>query len=748
MKYIVIAIFLLVFSSSLTAQIRLDNWKTYSSMNTVRAATFDDEGHIWAATSGGVFRYDTTTKESIEFRNINALLSLDATAIAYNPINRSIYVGTFDGSIDIIDETFTIKHITDIRYQTTLTKRRINDFLFVGNKVYVAGDFGLIDFDEKNAPGDDVQQLGSFEKNTPVLKLLLLRDSLWAATPSGIAYAPLSARSLKDPQVWKTITADDGLFPNSNVVGMALINENIYIAQLSGIQRYSNGILTRLISDRTELGAITSLSASGQLLYYVDSYSIFSMDENGNSTKLEQYSDRILGHSSSHGIAFPFYKLNGMGFIRGTQISKVLLNTPISNLFLNITVDSKGALWTTTDYTNSQGFSRYFDNKWTNFTLDNYPQIKSMGYFRVSSLPDGSMWAGCWGSGVARVENDSIVTLFNETNSTLAGIKNSPAFVLAGDVAADRNGTVWVTNIRNDNPTPVITAKNTKEEWFGFTNESIISNHTYQALAVDFSSTKWLGSSDGDGLVYFYEKSTLSAKDDDIWGKVTGSNSALPSNSVNAVVVDKNGALWIGTASGLAVMFTPSSAQRGTTGSIPFVQKINSLSNQVINDVAVDALNNKWVATNEGVFVLNDDGSSVLAIINSSNSKLISNQVKSIALDEQTGKVYFGTEAGLSEVTTLSQRPLEEYAIECYPQPFVPETDGELVIEGLAAESSIRIVGVDGTLIRALETKSRRTVWDGRTESGELAPTGVYIVKANSATNNTGSLAKIALIRK
>ena len=132
MRKFVIALFLLASYTSLYSQVRLDNWKTYSSMNTVRAATIDSSGHIWAATSGGVFRYDTTTKEIIEFRNIDALLSLDITAIAYNPANKSVYVGSFDGSIDIISENLTISHITDIRYQTTLTKRKINSFLFVG----------------------------------------------------------------------------------------------------------------------------------------------------------------------------------------------------------------------------------------------------------------------------------------------------------------------------------------------------------------------------------------------------------------------------------------------------------------------------------------------------------------------------------------------------------------------------------------------------------------------------------------
>ncbi|MBI3259618.1 MAG: hypothetical protein HYZ54_09120, partial [Ignavibacteriae bacterium] len=667
MKFIAIALFLLISTSSLFSQIRLDNWKTHSSMNSIRAAALDSSGHIWAATSGGVFRFDTTTKVSIQFKNINALLSLDVTAIAYNPINKSVYVGSFDGYIDIIDESFTITHITDIHFQTTLPKRRINDFLFIGSKVYVAGDFGLIDFNEKNAPGNDVQQIGTFEKNTPILKLLITEDSLWAATPSGVARAPLSTPSLKDPQVWKILASSEGLFKSSNVVGMGISQDKIYIAQSNGLIRYSNGILDTILSDLKDLGAITSFSATEQSLYYVDSYALFATDGYGTITKLQQYKNLILGHSSSGNLAFPFYQENGMGIIRNGSITMIEINTPASNLFLNISVDTKGTLWGTTNFANHKGVFGLYNGKWTNFSPDFFRDMPGDAFFRISTLPDGSVWAGCWGCGVTRIDSNGTITSYNENNSSLVGIDAAPAFVLAGEAAADRNGTVWITNMKNINPNPVVVAKNTKGDWFGFTNQAYITNHTFQAVTVDFSFTKWLGSNSGDGLIYFNESSTLSNKDDDIWGKITSSNSALPNNIINELVVDKSGALWIATPSGLAVMFTPSSALRNT---VPFIQKINSLANQIINDVAVDALNNKWVATNEGVFVLNEDGSTVIGIINITNSPLINNVVKSIAVDEQTGKVYFGTESGLSEVTTLFLLPREEYALECYPQPF------------------------------------------------------------------------------
>ncbi len=715
-------------------------------MYTVRATTVDDSGTIWSATSGGVFRYNETSKVTTEFRNIDALMSLNNSAIGYNQKNKSIYVGSDDGVVDVIDPQLNFRHITDIRNQATLTKRRINDFLFMDSIIYIAGDFGIIGYDLNDAPGDDIRQLGSFQPNTSVLKLVTMGDTLWAITPLGLACAPLSATSLRNPQVWRNFTTTSGL-PENNCIGLVEMKGKLYIAQPSGIVQYDNGVFTPIIKDLKDLAVIRSFGASADSLYYVDIYSFFSVDVLGNRTKLAVNPlPEFSGLSVVAGALFPRFLSNGMAIVRNGTTEILKLNTPYSNLFLSMTIDTKGGLWSATESDRSGGFTHYANGSFRNFITDNYPQLVTNGYFKISSMPDGSVWAGNWGAGVAKIEDDTVITMYNTTNSELKAIAadQSGKYVLAAEAAADRKGNIWVTNYKNSNPGPVIVVKNTAGDWHGFTGGAI-DKHSYTSLVIDNSNTKWLGSPDGDGIAYFYEKTTLTDQSDDIWGRLTSSNSSLTSNIINALAIDKNGALWIATSEGICVIFAPAGAQRGVN---PSVQKLSSLSNEVINDIVVDALNQKWVATNTGVYILNEDGTTALGTINIKNSPLVSNQVRSIAIDESTGIAYFGSADGLSEVRTLSVRPREEYAVECFPQPFNPTTDGEMVIEGLAAESSIRILTVDGQLVRALETKSRKTIWDGRTETGEIAPTGVYLVRVNSLLDNTSSVAKIAVVRQ
>ncbi|MFN8362011.1 MAG: two-component regulator propeller domain-containing protein [Candidatus Kapaibacterium sp.] len=747
MKNLAYLVLLVVMVVPLTAQIRLDNWKTHTSMYTVNATTTDGNGNIWSATSGGVFRYSLVSKEIQEFRNIDALLSLSNTAIGYNAKNKSMYVGSDDGVIDVIDSQLQFRHITDIRNQATLTKRRINDFLFMDSTVYVAGDFGIISFDLRDAPGDDIRKLGSFQPNTPVLKLAVLNDTLWAITPTGLAGAPLAATSLRNPQVWNTFTAANGLLENG-CLGLAVVRGKLYIAHSTGIVCYDKGIFTPVIKDLKDFGIIRSFGASADSLYYVDIFSLFSIDTDGNRAKLNTNPQPEFSGISvtADGTLFTRFPSNGMAVVRNGITEVIKLNTPYSNLFLSLTVDTKGALWSATDAERSGGFTQYANGSFTNYIIENYPQLVTNGYFKISALPDGSVWAGNWGAGIAKIENDTAITVYNTTNSELKPIAAdiSGKYVLAGEAAADRKGNVWITNFKNDNPGPVIVVKTTTNQWYGYTS-GLIDKHSYPSIVIDNSGTKWLGSYDGDGLVYFNEKSTFSDQSDDVWGRLTSSNSSLSSNIINGLAIDKNGALWIATSEGVCVMYAPSGALRGTN---PSVQKLSALSTEVINDITVDALNQKWVATNTGVYILNEDGTAALGSISTKNSPLVSDQVRSLVLDDASGIAYLGTADGLSEVRTLSVRPRDEYSVECYPQPFNPARDGELVIEGLAAESSIRILTVDGQLIRALDTKSRKTIWDGRTETGELAPTGVYLVRVNSMLDTSSSaVAKIAVVR-
>lgn len=746
---IVILLLLLVFSNS-SSQVRFDNWQTYSSMYSASGATFDNAGNLWGATSGGVFRYNTVNKEFTEYRNVGALLTLDITSIFYKPDNNTIIAGSIDGVINIYSEqTGTWQHITDIQNQTTLTKKRINAFASTGKRLFVGGDFGMVEYDSNNVPKDFVQQMGDFPRGTTVTQLTVFNDSLWATTPIGVARISLKELSLRNPIAWRTIAWTTGLL-EENCVGASFYNGAIYIASKHSIVKYDNGNFTTISSGLSDVNAI-SVNKDG--VFYSTQFFLVSVATGNWSV---QSPALITGHTlvSSNNLErrIVFFDNASLGIYDGNTLELVTPQTPLSNQFASLVCDNSGNVWCATadrDGNSGKGLTVLTKEGWKNYLPGSEPPIITNGYIYTYKANDGAIWIGSWGGGILRAtvsDKGFDFVNFRDTGTAMSGQQGAPGYIVTGKAASDKNGAIWITNYSESTSGNVIACRTAQGEWFGFTNGAGTSRQ-YKSVVVDQSGTKWMASI-GAGLLAFNENGTLADKSDDFWRLVTTSDVNILSDIQNALAVDKNGALWIGTPVGLAVIYNPSSILRGTTLS---VQRPASLANLTINDIYVDPQNNKWIATNNGVFVLNEDGTQVLATLSKSDTTpLVSNQIISIALNESDGNMYFGSKEGLSRASTLAVQPLPEYNVNVYPQPYYPEKDGDLVIDGLAAEAKIRIVSPSGQAIRSIDTRSRRALWDGRDEQGNLVSSGVYIILATSATGGkaeTGA-GKIAVIRK
>lgn len=734
------------------AQIRLDSWKSHSSMNIVSDVTVDNNGRYWVSSSGGVFSYDPIENTFQEFRNINALTSINCTAIAYDEISQRIYIGSDNGDIDILEKNGEWLHITDIRYAKNLTKKRINGFLFLQNKVYVAGDFGFIDYSYSGAPGTYAQRLGTFSQQTEVKQLLVWQDSLVAITPVGIALTSINNESLGNPSTWKNLTTEQGLIANE-CHSAAVLHDTLFIGHSWGISSYNNGVVKQSlkINEQNNLEKILSIGADNNSVVYCNVFTIFRLNkETVGSTTFNPLSKHKVISKGDKSFIFTFYTQNGgIGIQKGDKQEKFVPLTPFANLFTSLSVDSRSILWASGDRDRGTGSYALRDGIWTNYHPSLRKDITEDATYKVSAFADGSIWLGSWGGGITKVVekgDDFEFVRYTNTNSPLVGLKDNNGFIVTGIAAKDNNNKTWVPTFAGESVGPTLVAFSDDGNHKGYFAPITFPKRSFTEVAVDLNGTKWFVSRDEDGIGYFNERNTPDNTSDDVWGSLNISNSGLLDNSPSCLAVDKNGVLWIGTSAGINVVYNTSNASRN--GGKVTVSKLQTVTNQVVRDIAVDAVNNKWVATNQGVFVINDDGSEVLATINIHNAPLVANDIKAIALDDNTGKVYFGTENGMSEATTLSIKPLDEYSIRTYPQPFNPEKDVELVIEGLSESSSVHIVTLDGRKVRSLSTKSRKTVWDGRDDLGNFVQSGVYLVNGVSSSNEKSGVAKIAVKRK
>jgi hypothetical protein len=220
----------------------------------------------------------------------------------------------------------------------------------------------------------------------------------------------------------------------------------------------------------------------------------------------------------------------------------------------------------------------------------------------------------------------------------------------------------------------------------------------------------------------------------------------LPSNDVTTICVDRDNDVWVGTDKGIGIILDPAHPKQD--GSVARYKPLNGL---VINTIAVDAINQKWVGTTEGVVVLSQDGTQVVAFYTVANTggKLIDNDVKSIAIDGKTGTVYFGTLNGLASLTTAAAEPKASFdGLTIYPNPYIIPSTKSMTVEGLVANSSIKILSIDGRVMRTVGTPGGRFgFWDGKDDEGKDVGSGVYIVVAYSEDGQTAT-GKVAVVRR
>ena len=136
--------------------------------------------------------------------------------------------------------------------------------------------------------------------------------------------------------------------------------------------------------------------------------------------------------------------------------------------------------------------------------------------------------------------------------------------------------------------------------------------------------------------------------------------------------------------------------------------------------------------------------------VENTNGKLIDNNVRTITADGRTGTLYFGTTSGLASLTTPAVTPEPEFTeLFIYPNPVTVPDQALVTIDGLVERSSIRILSIDGTLVRLLPTPGGRLgYWDGRDASGTFVASGGYLVVAASEDGSRVATGKVAVLRR
>ncbi len=424
-------------------------------------------------------------------------------------------------------------------------------------------------------------------------------------------------------------------------------------------------------------------------------------------------------------------------------------NGPEANQFPGMSVDKSGVLWCASGKDGrGVGFYSFDGNTWRTTSVANAP-LPNNDYHTTYSASDNISYIGSWGFGFVRIQ-DTKLDVFRSDNMPMQGIPTDPAFVVVTGFGTDSKGNLWILNWgAADRKTISLLTRDSL--WYSFVIPAELNQNygLHLNLAVDQYDTKWFCIQDERkaGLLYFNENKTNNNANDDISGFINKSN-GLNDNTVNCIVPDRRGDLWIGTALGVNVI-TNSSTILASNPSIR-ISSVFALRQQTINCIAVDPLNQKWIGTNQGLLLVNSDGSRLIATYDTKNSPLLADVIRSIAIDENNGIVYVGTDAGLTSFETPAVKPLESFAeLFVYPNPLLLEDNNKiLTIDGLIKDSEIKILSISGKLINEFSSPGGRVAyWDGKDFNGNRVNSGIYLIVAYDKEGNSVATSKVAVLR-
>jgi sugar lactone lactonase YvrE len=739
-------------------------WENFTSMKDVKGVA--RSGHsYWAATSGGLFRWDEGTDSYLKLTNAEGLLSTDLTAVGID-MNGDVWGCASTGMIHLYTpSTGFVRTISNIVEFPGPTDKKINAVVAAGDTVLLCSDFGLSVYRlARGEFGDTFTSFGTIPANNrvAVYSAVISAGQIWAAVSDGVTgnyvvRADLSSPNLLDPQHWTLQhVGPAGSIPRA----LTVFNGLVYAGTTTGLYYYDGAAwqsvsllagvsIVGLSSSSASLGVCTATN----LVYTVDA----ANTPHAYGSPLAFTPTSVV--TGSNGLPSAG-TLNGGIQIYAGSWSAHFPNGPNSNQFNDVAVTPDGTLWGAGGgfYGPGTGFGfyRYNRHNWKSFTPAN-SLLPDDEVYLVSVGCNGSVWASTYARGCVEIpagadsidaahifgRNVGMVGLYEQGTGDFTDI-------VPGNVVCDSHGNLW-TSIVLAADRNVLAVRKSDGTWRhlpvivdGTKVDRLQDRPVNRCLVVDASDNLWAIVKDPalKGVVALANGGTI----DSIAAVHLTSANGLPSDNASTMVVDRDNEIWVGTDRGIAIILDPSNPLR--TGGIATYRPANGLT---VNAIAVDPLNQKWVATSEGVILYSPDGTQALAsyTVESTSGKLIDNNVKSIAVDPGTGTVYFGTTGGLASLSTPAVAPRAQFdKLFVYPNPYLVPNGSPLTVDGLVANSSLKVLTIDGKLVREIKTPGGRIgFWDGKDDRGNVVASGVYVLVGFTDDGSQSGTGKVAVIR-
>ncbi|TAE30302.1 MAG: hypothetical protein EAZ92_04860 [Candidatus Kapaibacterium sp.] len=260
-------------------------------------------------------------------------------------------------------------------------------------------------------------------------------------------------------------------------------------------------------------------------------------------------------------------------------------------------------------------------------------ELPSNDIYSLAFDHEHSLWCGTVGGGLCRLKETKFIAI-----TAKQGL--ATGFVWCGAQAA--NGEIWIgtnnvglVDIRRNHAFPVANIN------------KLLNAQKIYGLHVGRSGTVYMATW-GSGLM-------TSSADGRTVQRITKQD-GLAADNLWTVLEDRRGAVWVGMGSGGVQRFSKeffqkkSARKASATNLLRSYTSADGLSGMTVRRLAEDAAGKIWVGTLNGVNVIDPArGDSIVATFSTANG-LLSNSIRCIMNDNDSGGVWIGTPGGLHYV--------------------------------------------------------------------------------------------------
>ena len=641
---------------------------------------------LFVRASNSLYKYNMNDQSITTYDKMNGMSDTDISMIAWNPRAGRLIIVYKNTNIDLLDKNDNFINISSLYTKTMTQSKAVNGVYINGDYAYLAMAYGVVKID------------------------------------------------MKEAYVAESYILDD------DITNIGILNNTIYIKNKAG--SVMSGQLTANLIDKHNWVAATEPAG------------IFNVDNSAWTQHLELVKTLQPGGPKYNSFGYMRY-VNGRLYTCGGDIE--------STSPTNIQILMNGE-WTIFDENIEQvtgGIRQYAKL----YSIDVDPND-------VNHIVAGAR------TGLYEYQDNVLVRHYNQKNSPIQTSLNPNKYVLSSQinynlvtgVKFDSHGDLWCLNSASPS-TSIMKLNMTTSEW---TTYDVPALMVFTDDGIKNKSLPWMKKLIRDSRGYywfvnhfwsmpslhmFYEKEdgTLFTKSYFTFINQHGTTFNI-TGGVKFVEEDLNGDMWVATSNGPLLLkqedffsedpvFTQVVVPRndGTNYADYLLDGVD------ITCIAVDKANRKWLGTKgNGVYVISADNMTQEQHFEAASSPLLSDNVQSIAFNDQTGQVFIGTDKGLCSYMSDATEPshdMDNDNVYAYPNPVTPGYEGLITIVGLAYNSDVKILSTSGQLVAQGRSKGGMFTWNGKDRQGRRVASGIYMVAAATSEGKKGTVCKIAVIQ-